>query len=328
MNSQKEIHYLKETLVLSVRKSFWASKDCEIFPNRLYTKTLIPAPGRFGSSRNPINNFTVALQGYLSFLRNRPKLIIIGSSSKIGPWFTRFKKHGLLSNTKILVIGQGYLRDDQLEFVEKVIVYSRGEISLHDPKYCEKYEFMPLPADGDFDSITNISDGDYIFSGGGADRDFSSLIEAINDLDVRLSIITFSKKSLNFSGYVPGNCKFLWHIPRQEFLEHMAEAKFVVAPLQEGIQPHGHTTIVQALRLGKAIISTRNASIDDYVTHGQEGLLVKPGDIYGYRKAIIQLTNNHKLRDSCQQNAIIKGKELTYSAYANRLIKCVQEIIQ
>ena len=187
---------------------------------------------------------------------------------------------------------------------------------------------MPLPADGDFDSITNISNGDYIFSGGGAGRDFSSLIEAIGDLDVRLNIITFSKKSLNYSGYVPGNCKIIWRIPRQEFLEHMAEAKFVVAPLQEGIQPHGHTTIVQALRLVKALISSRDASIDDYVTYGQEGLLVKPGDIHEYRKAIIQLSDNLKLRNSCQRNTSRKTFDLTYSAYANRLIKCVREIIQ
>jgi hypothetical protein len=74
MNSKKEIHYLKETLVLSVRKSFWASKECEIFPYRLYTKTLIHAPGRFGSSRNPINNFTVALQGYSYFFKKSSKI--------------------------------------------------------------------------------------------------------------------------------------------------------------------------------------------------------------------------------------------------------------
>ena len=209
MNSQKEIQYLKETLVLSVRKSFWASKDCEIFPNRLYTKTLIPAPGRFGSSRNPINNFAVALQGYSYFLRNRPKFIIIGSSSKVGPWFTRFKKHGLLSNTKILVIGQGYLRDDQLEFVEKVVVYSRGEISLDDPKYWEKYEFMPLPSDSDFDTITNISNGDYIFSGGGADRDFESLIESIHGLDIQNRIVTFSSKTQDCHDSLPVNCHVL-----------------------------------------------------------------------------------------------------------------------
>jgi len=52
----------------------------------------------------------------------------------------------------------------------------------------------------------------------------------------------------------------------------MAGAKFVVAPLQEGIDPHGHTTIVQALRLGKTLISTRNASIDDDVTHRKDFL--------------------------------------------------------
>jgi len=108
----------------------------------------------------------------------------------------------------------------------------------------------------------------------------------------------------------------------------MAGAKFVIAPLREGIHPHGHTTIVQALRLGKALVTTRNASIDDYVTHGQEGLLVKPGDIYGYQKATIQLSDNLKLRNSCQLNTSRKALDLTYSAYVNRLIKCVREIIQ
>jgi len=74
MNSQKEIHYLKETLVHSVRQSFWASKECEIIPNRFNTKTLILFPGRFGSNRNPINNFTVALQGYLYFIKKSTKI--------------------------------------------------------------------------------------------------------------------------------------------------------------------------------------------------------------------------------------------------------------
>ena len=83
MYENQILEKLKNTLVLSVFKSFWASKESEIFPNRIYTKTIFPGPGRLGTSRNPVNNFTVALQGFRYYLNYRPILIIIGSSARV-----------------------------------------------------------------------------------------------------------------------------------------------------------------------------------------------------------------------------------------------------
>ena len=53
---------LHDILVISVRKNFWAAPECEVFPNRIYTLRLLKIPGRLGSSRNPLNNLTAALQ--------------------------------------------------------------------------------------------------------------------------------------------------------------------------------------------------------------------------------------------------------------------------
>ena len=58
----------------------------------------------------------------------------------------------------------------------------------------------------------------------------------------------------------------------------MAGAMVVVVPLRASDAPHGHTTVAQALRLGKAVVTTRGASVEDYVRDGVEGLLVEPGD--------------------------------------------------
>jgi glycosyltransferase involved in cell wall biosynthesis len=102
----------------------------------------------------------------------------------------------------------------------------------------------------------------------------------------------------------------------------------VVAPLVEGLHPHGHTSLVQAQRLGKAVITTRGASVDDYVTHGREGLLVSPGDVAGYRQAILKMSQDHELRAACEQHAMAKAPELTYTAFAKRLTQLCLELLQ
>ena len=326
MYENQILEKLKNTLVLSVFKSFWASKESEIFPNRIYTRTIIPGPGRFGTSRNPVNNFTVALQGFRYYLTYRPKLIIIGSSARVSPWYSYLKKHGFLGETKLLAIGQNYLNDQQVEQFEKIIIYSKSEVELHKREIQEKYSFIYLPADGDFKSLSAES-GDYIFTGGGAGRDFTSLICSIKSLDIKLKIVTFSPDSLNYSGEIPENCQIYWRMPRQNFLQNMAKSKFVVVPLIKGNHPHGHTTIVQALSLGKAVVSTKSASVDDYISNNIEGILVEPGDISGYKNAIQKMYQVDSYRKYCERNVRKKANKLTYVYFKDSLLDVINEII-
>lgn len=325
--SPPDLGFLDGVLVLAVRKNFWASKECRVFPNRRYTKTIVRGPGRFGSSRNPINVLTVALEGYLYFLLRKPKLILFGSAPRIAGWFAWLNKVGLLPGVKLVAPGALYLNDVQAQYLDKLIVYSRGEIDLHAPELRSKYEFIPLPADGPFHLLQPSSSRDYIFAGGGAGRDFGALIEAVKGLDVHLEIVTFSPKTLNYSGELPENCQVHWKMPPQKFLQLMAGASFVVAPLVEGKHPHGHTTIVQALRLGKAIITTKNTSIDDYVSAGEEGLLVSSGNVSEYRQAILKLWNEPELRASLERCAHIKGLNLTYEVYAQKLVDLCHDML-
>lgn len=318
----------QDVLVLSVRKNFWASKECEIFPNRLYARTLMPGPGRFGSSRNPVNVLTLALNGYFYYRARKPRVILFGAAPRVSAWFAKLKKRGLLPDVKLLAAGALYLDDQLSHYMDKMYVYSRGEISLHAPELRDKYVFISLPADGDFNALPRRDPGKYIFAGGGAGRDFPSLIEAMRDLDQQLEIVTFSPETLGYQGQPPENCNVSWRVPRQEFLERMAGASFVVAPLVEGLHPHGHTTLVQAQRLGKAVITTRSASVDDYVIHGREGLLVSPGDVAGYRQAILKMSQDHELRAACEQHAMARAPELTYTAFANRLTQLCLELLQ
>ncbi len=77
--------------------------------------------------------------------------------------------------------------------------------------------------------------------------------------------------------------------------------------------------LIKAQRLGKAVLSNTHASVEDYITDKQEGLLVLPGDIAGYKKAIINLLTNKELRKFFEKKTTERSKELTYDAFLRKL---------
>ena len=318
---------LSKVLVITVRKGFWASSECEIFPNRIYSRRIIPIQGRLGSSRNPINNLTAALLGLIFCFQHKPRLIFIGSASRIAPWFANFKKLGWLPDVNLVVSSQSYLSDKQVKYIACVIVYCSSEISTHSLSLQSHYQFVHLPADGPVDKYRNSHTDNFIFSGGGAGRDFGTLIEAARGTNIPLKIVTFSPKTLNYQGQIPENVKITWRTPIDQFIGQMANSRLVVIPLIKGAYPHGHSTVVQALSLGKAIISTSSASVDDYITHRKEGLLVSPSDTLEYRQAILELYENSEFRNLCEEYARAKIPQLSYQAYAYRLAEICHNLL-
>ena len=312
---------LDDVLVLTVCKSFWNSEECRVFPRRIYARIL------YGRSQNLLNTLVLFLQGWLSIIRHQPKLILFGSQNVI-PWFIALKRLGLLRGIRMIAINQFAFNDRAARHLDRIIVYSRSEIATHDPSIRDRYVFIPLPADGQFNGCASSEPTPYIFAGGGERRDYPSLIQAIRGLDVRLVVVTWARENLGVADPLPQNCDPRWRMPLPDFLNLMAGALFVVVPLQSGQGPHGHTTIVQAQRLGKAVITTLNSSVEDYVTEGKEGLLVPDGNVDAYRLAILHLVENPGLRKTMEQNALLRTPDLIYSTFADRLASLCRDVLR
>jgi len=317
---QKKYDHLKHVMVVTFKKSFWASEECKIFPNIIYSRFI-------GRSRNFLNVFLITFKAFIAAWVYKPKIIIFGSASVSVPFFMIFNKLRLIPRTRLIATTHIFFNDFMAQFLDRIIVFSSSQIKRHHPKIQDKYIFMPLPADGEFEMFHSVEQGDYIFSGGGDHRDFNSLIEAIKGLNVKLKIVTFSPATFDYTGELPDNCEVLWRMPRPDFLKLIAGALFVVVPLKKGRYPHGHTTIVQAQHLGKAVLSNTDASVEDYITDNQEGLLVSPGDIEGYKKAILMLITNKELRESFEKNTIERSKELTYEAFSQKLSDLCHDLL-
>jgi len=280
-------------LVLTARKSFWASHESEIFPHRVFT------PSVRGHSTSVVNTTLLALKALWAIARHRPRLLLFGSAHRLVPVFLLLRRYGLLRRTGIVATNQVFFGPRLGRHADRVIVYSRRET-----EHRENYVYLPIPADGEFASVVPRSEPiPYVFTGGWTLRDFGTLFAAVDGTGIPLTVVTHSPKTLGVESEPPAEARIHWNMPLVDFLSHLAGALFVVVPLKATDAPHGHTTIAQALSLGKAVVTTRGAGVADYVRHEVEGILVDPGDVDGYRAALIQLAQDDALRARYEERA-------------------------
>lgn len=303
--------------MLTVRKSFWASPESEMFRNRVFV------PVVYGHSTSLVNTVLLAAKAIAAFVRHRPKLLLVGSAHRIVPALLLLRRLGLLRKTGLIVTNQVYFGPRLGKHADRVIVYSRREAEGR-----ENYVYLPIPADGDFEStVPYAADEPYVFTGGGTLRDFASLFQAIDGTGIPLTVVTHSRETLGVDGDPPSECRLLWRMPLDRFLSLMAGSLFVVVPLRGLDAPHGHTTIAQALCLGKAVVTTCGSAVADYVHDGVEGLLVDRADIEGYREAIVRLTRDDALRQSFEQAARARALEFSYATFACALARLCSEVL-
>ena len=303
-------------LVLTVRKSFWASPESEAFPHRVFVPTVV------GHSTSLVNTLLMAARSVSAFARVRPRLVVVGSAHRLVPALLLLRRFGLL-RTGLVVTNQVFFGPRLGRHADRVIVYSRRETEGR-----PNYVYLPIPSDGDFSSVVpETAPEPYVFAGGGELRDYGSLFAAVEGTGLPLVVVTHSPATLGVEGPLPAGCRVLWRMPLDRFLAHLAGSLFVVVPLKGLDTPHGHTTIAQALSLGKAVVTTRGAAVADYVRDGVEGILVEPGDVEGYREALVRLATDVELRCACEAAARARAPEFTYGAFGGALVDLCLEVM-
>jgi hypothetical protein len=308
---------LGRVLVLTTRKSFWASPDSEVFPHRVFT------PSVAGHSTSVVNTVLLGAKALVALVRVRPRLLLFGSAHRLVPGFLLLRRLGLLRHTKVVATNHVFFGPRLGRYADRVIVYSREEAAARD-----NCVYVPIPADGDFAAVVpHQATAPYVFSGGWTMRDFASLFQAIDGTGMPLTVVTHSPATLGPVGDPPAECTVLWNMPLQEFLGHLAGARFAVVPLKRSDAAHGHTTVAQALCLGKAVVTTRGAGVADYVRDGVEGLLVDPGDVEGYRAAILRLASDDELLRSCEAAARARAPEFSYGAFRRSLAALCADVL-
>ncbi len=145
---------------------------------------------------------------------------------------------------------------------------------------------------------------DMICSAGREMRDYATLLQAMEGLGIKCHIAV---------GAVPGK-KDAWqqdlkNLPTSqesitvgrktynELRNLYAQCKFIVVPLYPTDTDNGTTTILEAMAMGKAVISSRVDGQRDVIQEGKTGLFVPPQDPRSLREAIQYLWNNPKVAE-------------------------------
>ena len=195
--------------------------------------------------------------------------------------------------------------------LDKIFVYAQSQYDWGVDRLGiapQTLALIPFHADDRFYRPLSLPvNPDQICSVGLEWRDYPTLIEAVtpmSDLSLKITAASPWSKYKDDTGErtLPPNVDVRrYSYPGLRAL--YAESSFAVVPLRETDFQAGVTTILEAMAMGKAVIATRTTGQTDIITDGENGLVVAPGDVEGWRQAITRLQTDHALRERLGRNA-------------------------
>lgn len=178
-----------------------------------------------------------------------------------------------------------------------------------------------------FNSIHTGKEKERFISTGLENRDYKTLIDAFSqsqqELDIYLYFNSFQKNVIqNSNKYVKIHYIKQENINQYYTAQKTKEAICVVVPINDKGLKYctGHTSIIEAMALGKPIIVTDNPYHPIDVEKEQIGIKVKPHDIVSWQHAI-----NYMISHKEEMNKMGKrGRLLAESTY--NIDKCAEQI--
>jgi len=219
----------------------------------------------------------------------------------------------LPASLKTLIFSIGFTR------IDRFVVFSRIEIDLyarrfHIPK--SRFSFVHWgirrPTTG---TVPFRPPNPYVSAIGGNARDYGTLLEAARRLPDIPFVLVVRPSSLD-GQIIPANVTAHVNLPLETTMSVLSESRFMVLPLNSSVVPCGHVTIVAAMHLGKTMIVTASAGVEDYVKDGENALTVPVASVTDLVQAITRLWRDDAL---CQS--------LETRGFRFATIKCTEESV-
>jgi hypothetical protein len=136
-------------------------------------------------------------------------------------------------------------------------------------------------------------DGGPVVAVGWEQRDYPTLLRAVDGLDVGLEVAVGSIAAPEHGGIrvsplgdVPGNVRVRANLTPVQLRDLYGRARMVVVPLHDVEFDAGVTAITEAMAMGKPVIVSRTRGQRDILADGEQGLYVPPAQPRAMRAAI------------------------------------------
>lgn len=186
----------------------------------------------------------------------------------------------------------------------KIQVFCEAEVEAYAAYYgIDPRKFIWLPYCTDVDErVYPTQDGDYLFTGGSQNRDYDTLVRAVDGLPIELRVAAPEQHVA--ACREASNVRLLGTVTKEAFWSTLAGAKVVVLALDPDVMRcPGVITYVTAMRLGKCVIVNDPRGARSYIRHGKTGLIVTSRDPEAMRAALKTVLQDDALRRSLGANA-------------------------
>lgn len=229
--------------------------------------------------------------------------------------------------------------------IDTIFVYSTHQKQFIQDRWGlpdERVVFTPFMVDDRFfapeqartgDPLELRKNGRPIISAVGLEfRDYPTLLQAVNGLDVQVVIAAASpwskREDTTRDQEIPENV-LVRRFSQYDLRDVYAASQFVVMPLYPVAFQAGVTAILEAMAMGKAVICTRTPGQTDVVMEEENGLYVPPEDAATLRQAIQRLLSTPGEADCLGQNGRrLINQSMNLDVYVERLNEYVGRAVE
>lgn len=168
---------------------------------------------------------------------------------------------------------------------------------------------------------------DYILAVGQEQRDYETLLQAVAGTGLKVVIVASSP----WSTYTPKtedceNVTVLKNLPYTELRKLYAKARMVAVPLFDVDYAAGVNGVLEGMAMAKPVIVSQSKGISDYISDGETGLYVEPGNPEALRKTILDLWHQPAEQERLGKNARQAVEEtMNLDIYVDRIVEIVKE---
>ncbi len=150
-----------------------------------------------------------------------------------------------------------------------------------------RVEFLKFGVDTDFFTVRPLPEQPSVLSiGNDVDRDTHTLLAA---LDVVREARPDATLRVQYAGDlpVPTGVERLPRMTHAQLREEYAATTVVAIATRPNLHVSGMTAVLEGMATGRPVVLTRTPGAEDYVSHGEWGLLTEPGSVEDLARAIL-----------------------------------------
>jgi glycosyltransferase involved in cell wall biosynthesis len=147
-----------------------------------------------------------------------------------------------------------------------------------------------------------VDDDGYVLAVGQEQRDYATLVKAMDGLGKRLVIVASSPWTMSRLPPPEPSAQIdvLAGIPFTELRDLYARARLVVVPVHDVDFAAGVNGLLEGMAMARPVICSRTRGLDGYVDDGVTGVLVPPCDAPALRETIRELWDDRAHRSRLQ----------------------------